>query len=308
MLKKLFKLDLRMFDEGASAGASTAVGQASGETSSAAGENNQGAKVIYGKVEPAVTEQSQAASEETTVTPDPEARKAEYAKFKAEYKEFYDKEVQDILGKRLKGTKEMEKQVKTAQTILDTLGPKYNADSIESLAKAIQEDASLFEEEAMRQGLTADQYLRQLKTERENAEYKRKEAVAAQEAEKQKFFGELSMKAAETKNLYPDFDLGSELENNEEFRGMVLGAKIHPTTAYQAVHFNDIVPSLAQTAAQKQQEATVNNIKARNSRPTENGISSSAGVIVKNDPSKLTNSDIDDLIKRVNRGEKISFS
>jgi hypothetical protein len=51
----------------------------------------------------------------------------------------------------------------------------------------------------------------------------------------------------------------------------------------------------------------VNNIQSRASRPAENGTQSASSKVFKTDPNKLTDRDVDEVIKRVARGAEISF-
>jgi len=58
---------------------------------------------------------------------------------------------------------------------------------------------------------------------------------------------------------------------------------------------------------QAQEKAVVDNIRARGSRPSENGTSSQSAFIVKDDVSKLSKEDRRNIAKRVMMGEKITI-
>ena len=167
-------LNLQIFaDGGAGAGAGaggTAEGQ--GVTEAAAlpqtkGEKNPLASVKYG-----IQEEAPAAKVQKTATPD---RNAEFeALIKGEYKDLYDAKMQDTIQKRLKGHKELEAKHTALQPVLDILAKKHGVDAsdIDALTKAIEEDDSYFEDEALEKGMTVKQLKEFKKIERENAAFK----------------------------------------------------------------------------------------------------------------------------------------
>lgn len=315
MLKNYFKLNLRLFDAGVAPAAGATAGTTAGEAVTSVAGKSEGAKptVIYGKQdtqEPSTQAPTQAASENTQV--DAETRKANFEKMiQEEYKDLFDERIHGIINKRFKESKTYENQVKAAQPILDILGQRYGVSDgdIAKLAEAIQEDESFFEDEAMEKGLTTDQLMYQKQIERENMQLRK----AQQEAERQQMsiqaVAEWDRQANELKAIYPNFDWRAEMDNintGKDFQS-VLQATNNVKMAYQAVHLDEILPNAMQLAAQKAQEAMAKNIQSRNTRPSENGISSQAGVIVKSDVNKLTTAEIMEVAERVKRGEKIRF-
>ena len=303
--KYYYPLNLTLFDgEGAAAPAGESITPAAEETK---GE----AKVIYGKNEE-ITEEVPVASEQNKVTPDPEARKAEFEKLiQGDFKDLFGERVQDVINKRFKETKTLEKQLNDYKPLVDLLGPKYGVTDgdVSKLAKAIEEDNALWEQEAMDQGLTVDQFKHQMRIQRENDSFrKEREEGEARRAAQETYNGWIQQ-SNDMKNTYPGFNLDTEIRNpqtGQQFM-QVLKATGDVKTAYHAVNFDKILPTAMQATAQKVQEATVNNIQSRKSRPSENGANSSAGVIVKNDPSKWTDNDIDEVIRRVRMGETINL-
>lgn len=308
MLNKKYSLNLRFFD--GEAGAAAPAGEGSGDINTSVAGEKEGAKVVYGK-QPEEPKETQVATETNTNTPDPEARKAAYLKFKNEYKDLFGEDTQNIIDKRFKETKILKKQIDDVKPILDILGPKYGISDgdMAKLAKAVQEDTSLIEDQATEMGMTVEQYQKYRQLERENAEFKRAQQEAAEQQSRKQAYDKLLKEADDLKATYPGFDLEAELSNEKTGQDFasVLRSGASLKAAYQAVHFDDILPNAMHLAAEKQKEATAKNIQSRNTRPAENGISSQTGVIVKNDPSKFTFADIDDLVKRVASGEKISF-
>lgn len=308
MLKNLFRLDLHRFDgEGAAAPA-----PGDSQTAPAAGEQKaETPKVIYGKpakaegtTQPATGKETAPATEET-----PEARKAKFEQYiQGEGKDLFGERVQTILNQRFKDYKTLEKQNKSYDPILERLYAKYGIRSgdVDGLSRAMERDDSYFEEEATRQGLTTEQYMRFRQLEQEKSVLEREKEENERQLGAQKTYGEWMTQAAKLKETYPTFDLNTEL-NNPVFADLITNPNVDLKTAYQAVHFDEILPTAMQITHDKSVEATVNNIKSRNSRPAENGTTSQAGAVIKSDPSKFTDSDIDEVIRRVRNGEQITF-
>lgn len=308
-------LNLHLFDGEAAAAEAPAA-----ETAKA--EKNSLANVQYGKqteepAKPATQEGSAKKEPETRVTSDTEeARKAEFEKFiKGDYKDLFDARVKQNIDARFKETETLRNkaaQVDALSPVLDMLSSKYGVESgnTEALAKAIQEDDGYYEEEALRKGLSVEQLKQMKKLERENAEFKR---VAQEQQRKQnadRIFAQWAQQSESLKQVYPTFDLQSECSSAEygsRFLGL-LKSGIDVKTAYEVIHKDDIIGGAMQYTAQKVQQKTVNDIKARGMRPSENGGSGNApSVIRKADPSKLTNKDLAEISKRVRAGERIEF-
>lgn len=302
MIKK-YLLNLRKFDgEGAATGAPT------GESAPpAAGENQGEEKVIYGKVEK--PKEDPAASD---TTPDPEARKAEFERLiQGDYKDLYDQKFQEVFNKRFKDYKILQKQTEDVKPLLDLLGPKYGVTDgdLSKLAKAIEEDSSMWEEQALEHGLTVEQYKYMKQLERESEAFKEMQRQAEQERGAQETYNKWLEQSESLKQTYPKFDLEAEIRHphtGQQFLD-VLAATNDVKAAYHAIHFDEILPSAMQVTAQKVKEATVSNIQSRNQRPVENGVKSSTGAVIKNDPSKWTDADIDEVIRRVEAGEIIKL-
>jgi hypothetical protein len=111
--------------------------------------------------------------------------------------------------------------------------------------------------------------------------------------------------AEKAKTIYPSFDLRAEM-NNPKFLDL-LRANIDVRTAYEVIHKDDIIPAAMQFTAKTVEQKLTNKIIANGARPTENGISSQSSAVVKSDVSQLSKADRAEIIRRVQRGEKIRF-
>ena len=78
-------------------------------------------------------------------------------------------------------------------------------------------------------------------------------------------------------------------------------------TAYEVVHKDEIIPAAMQVAAQQAAEKVTAAVRANAARPAENGSKGSAASVGKIDVANMTNEQMDDIRKRVLRGERITL-
>ena len=304
-------LSLQLFAEGAGgtgAGAGdggTAQGQ--GVTAAAAlpqkgVKSNPLADVKYGIQE---EEAAPVAEVQQTATPDRNAKFEEL--IKGEYKDLYDARVQDTIQKRLKGQKETVDKYNALSPTLEMLAKKYGVDAgdIEALNKAIEEDNSFYEEEALEKGLSVQQLKEIRKMERENADLKAQMQERQTKENANKLYASWMQQSEEAKKVYPSFDLRAEM-NNPRFVDL-LRSNIDVRTAYEVLHKDEIIPAAMQFTAQTVESKIAKKIASNGARPSENGMSSQSAAVVKSDVSQLSKADRAEIIRRVQRGEKIRF-
>ena len=299
-------LSLQLFAEGAGAGdGGTAEGQ--GVTAAAALPQTKGEKsnplagVKYGIQE----EAAPAAEVQSVAQPD---RNAVFEQLiKGEYKDLYDARVQDTIQKRLKGQKETVDKFNALSPTLELLAKKYGVDAadIEALNNAIQEDDSYFEQEALEKGMSVKDLKEFKKMERENANLKAQMEEAQRQEKGKQLYSEWMQQADEAKKVYPSFDLRAEM-NNPKFVDL-LRSNIDVRTAYEVLHKDEIIPAAMQFTAQQVESKLAKSIASGASRPSENGMSSQSAAVVKSDVSQLSKADRAEIIRRVQRGEKIRF-
>ena len=296
-------LNIQLFAEGAGDGG-TAEGQ--GVTAAAAlpqtkGEkNNPLASVKYG-----IQEDAPAAEVQTVAQPD---RNSEFEKLiKGEYKDLYDARVQDTIQKRLKGQKETVDKFNALAPTIEMLGKKYGVDAndIEALNKAIQEDDSYYEEEALEKGMSVQQLKEVKRMERENADLKAQMEEAQRQENGKRLYATWMQQADEAKKVYPSFDLRAEMDNPKFLD--LLKSNIDVRTAYEVLHKDDIIRGAMQFTAQTVESKISKKIASNGARPSENGMSSQSAAVVKSDVSQLSKADRAEIIRRVQRGEKIRF-
>ena len=305
-------LNLQLFAERAS-GAGTAGdgGTAAGEGVTAAAalpqkkgvKNNPLANVKYGIQE----EAAPAAGEQVPTVEQPD-RNAEFEKLiKGEYKDLYDAKMQDTIRKRLKSSQETVDKYNALLPMLETMASKYgvNADDIDGLKKAVEEDDAFYEEEALKEGISVQKLKEIKKMERENAELHRQMQEQKTQENANKLYAAWMQQGEDTKAVYPSFDLRTEMENPRFVD--LLRSNVDVRTAYEVLHKDEIIPAAMQFTAKTVEQKLTQKIIAGGARPAENGMSPQGAAVVKSDVSQLSKADRAEIIRRVQRGEKIRF-
>ena len=227
------------------------------------------------------------------------------ALIKGKYKAQYDARFQQGINARHKDYMQNKQQLESLNPMLDMLKEKYGVSDVKDLQKAIMDDDSYYEEEAMERGLTVEQlkYMKQM--ERENKAYKEREQESIQEQmQREKIEGWLRQEA-QFKQKAPDFSLREELANPEFER--LLAAGVNVETAFNVIHQDEIMSGAMNYTAKKAVEKTVNDIKARGMRPSENGLGTTATEPKRKTVGEMTGEEILEMANKAKKGEKISF-
>jgi hypothetical protein len=303
-------LSLQIFAEGAGAAAGAGDGgtaQGTGVTEAAAApqkaDRNPLAGVKYG-----IQEEAPAAGVQTEPNEETPDLNAEFEKLiKGQYKEQYDARMQDTIRSRLKSSRETVEKYNALAPTLEMLGKKYGVDAndIEALTKAIQEDDSYYEEEAAERGISVQQLKEIRKMERENAELRRQMQERQTQENASKLYAAWMTQAEEAQKVYPSLDLRAEIQNPKFLE--LLKSNIDVRTAYEVLHKDDIIRGAMQFTAKTVEGKIAKKIAAQGARPAENGMSSQSPSLVKSDVSQLSRADRDEIRRRVARGEKIRF-
>jgi hypothetical protein len=300
-------LNLQLFaDGGAAAGGDGGTAQGQGVTAEAASQQTKGdlASVKYG-VQP---EEAAPAAEVQKETAEPTDLNAEFeALIKGKFKAQYDARMQDTIQKRLKGSKETEQKFNEVAPILEILGKKYGvkATDISALSKAIEDDDSYYEAEAAERDMTVEQLKMFKKIERENNAFRQREIDRQNQENADRLMAAWNQQGNKTQQVFPSFDMNEELQN--PLFVTLIQHDVPVDVAYKALHIDELLPSAMQYAAQAVEQNISKKIAANGARPSENGMGGVASAVVKSDVSKLTKLDIDEVARRVARGEKISF-
>ena len=302
---ELDALNLQLFADGGDGGTGADGSSAdSGFATTQGVKDNPLENVKYGKQEDSV----QTTDAHTTETEPTVDRKTEFKKLiKGEYKDEFGEEVQSIVQNRLKGTKEQVARLESLTPLLEMIAKKYGVDSndVEALVKAIEDDDSYFADEAMERGITVDELKRIRKIERENEDLKKQMEEQKKQDDANKLYQKWFEESESAKQFYPNLDVQAELKNEDFARLLMAGVDVK--SAYEVIHKDEIIGGAMQYAAKTVEKKVVDKIRANGNRPVENGISSNSAAVVKTDVSQLTDADMDEIIRRVRNGEKISF-
>lgn len=297
-------INLQLFAEGSGDGGTGADGtsgvNAGASLPAAKGDKNPLANVKYG-IQDGDTQTA-------TVSNGAEDLEAEFdALRKGKYKAQYDARVSKTVQERLKATKEKVDRYDALTPTIEMLERKYGVQSgdVEGLNKAIEEDDSYYEEEALEKGVSVEQLKSLKKMERENANLKRMMEERDKTELRNRLYNRWFTEAEAVKKIYPTFSIEEELKNPEFTK--LISNNVSVQTAFEVLHKNEILPAAMQYTAQQVERKLTNKIMANGQRPMENGLNSQSASVVKSDVSQLSKADREEIIRRVARGEKIRF-
>ena len=301
----IIPVNLQLFAEGGDGAGAGASGQAAAAPAQPqTGVNsNPLANVQYGKQESAPD------AGEARIAEDDRSARFD-AMIKGEYKDLYDAKIQDTIRRRLKGNEDIVNRYNQIAPTFDLLASKYgldlnDADFATKLAQEIENDESFFEEEALSKGLTVEQVKENRKLKRENAQLVEQLRQRTTQEQADRTLAAWNQESEKLRQIYPSFDLKTELQN-EQFRNL-LKSNVPIRTAFEVIHKDEILPAAMQYTAQQVQQKVANSVRAGQSRPAEGAMSKSGGVLSKTDVNSLTKADIEEINRRVARGERIVF-
>lgn len=280
---------------GAAAGGGGEGGFAGVTGQDAAGQEGRGADS---------TAQGDGAQQPTV--PDAKARKAEFQRLIREvYPEEYKEHNQKIIQNRLKSSKAAEEQLAALGPALQLLHRQYGTQDTASLVQAITGDDHWYEAEAQKRGMDT-QTFRLLDQQEQTIRYMQAQQQAQQEQQEQarqvmKWRNEESA----LRELYPDFNLDAEIEENQEFYNLLRNG-ISVRHAYETIHMDEIMGQTVAGAVQRTAQRTMDTIRANGMRPQENGAGKTPAKPVKLTVSQLTPQQMRDIERRLARGEVIT--
>lgn len=111
--------------------------------------------------------------------------------------------------------------------------------------------------------------------------------------------------AEQLKAQYPDFNMAEVLANPEVEKMMRSGVSM--TNAYRSAYFDHILKQQQAATARQVEQGVVNRMQQRNARPGENGTRPSGAVQTKIDVSHMSRKEMEEMEKRVMRGEVITL-
>ena len=283
-----WKFDLTLFDGAGGAGAGAAgggegAGADAGVTEGDAVPTNPNrrnrkanplANVRYGKQETTQDNTQAEPSQEPQTDPD-----TEWKAVKEKYKDRFNADTTAIVQERLKNSKQAEATLGKLAPVFEGLGKKYGkeASDIDGIIAAYTDDDSLYEEEAIAAGMPVSAYKQLKALEADKAQREAQEAQSLQEQQFQQHIQGLIAQGEKLKATFPGFDLRAELQT-----------------------------AAMQVAAQKTSQKLSQSIQSGIVRPAENGSRNvSPALDIRDDPSKWSKNDREEVKRRVRNGERI---
>ena len=296
-MKNNMILDFHLFEDGGA-----------GEAASSSDSSQDVKNIQYGKSAGDGQTSSQVGSDNGSEVND---LNAEWEALTGKGGKFHDmlgQRVSTAIQDRFRNQADLQAQV---DEITDGLSPLFqnyglNAGDFEGLKNAIANDDVFYQAGAEKAGLDIQHYKEMLKLKADSERLNKINEAYQKEQARQAKFQEWEADAAELQQAFPGFDLGLEIQSNESFAQLIDNG-VDVRTAFLTTHMDEILNG---TKAYEQMTATqnvVNTIQKRASRPMEGALSHAPAIQRKTDPSSLSDADLDEINRRVARGEVISF-
>lgn len=202
--------------------------------------------------------------------------------------------------------------------LMQALQEKYGTDAndLVALTEAVRngavKDDAYYEKLAMEKGVSTRTARELDKLESQNKQLTEQQQLIRQmerQREQQARIAELQAgwdrEAEQLKAQYPDFNMAEVLANPEVEKMMRSGVSM--TNAYRSAYFDHILKQQQAATAQQVEQGVVNRMQQRNARPGENGTRPGGAVQTKIDVSHMSRKEMEEMEKRVMRGEVITL-
>mgnify|MGYP000892346819 FL=1 len=202
--------------------------------------------------------------------------------------------------------------------LMQALQEKYGTDAndLVALTEAVRNGAvkndAYYEKLAMEKGVSTKTARELDKLESQNKQLTEQQQLIRQmerQREQQARIAELQAgwdrEAEQLKAQYPDFNMAEVLANPEVEKMMRSGVSM--TNAYRSAYFDHILKQQQAATAKQVEQGVVNRMQQRNARPGENGTRPGGAVQTKIDVSHMSRKEMEEMEKRVMRGEVITL-
>lgn len=202
--------------------------------------------------------------------------------------------------------------------LMQALQEKYGTDAndLAALTEAVRtgavKDDAYYEKLAMEKGVSTRTARELDKLESQNKHLTEQQQMI-QQMERQRVqqarIAELQAgwdrEAEQLKAQYPDFNMAEVLANPEVEKMMRSGVSM--TNAYRSAYFDHILKQQQAATARQVEQGVVNRMQQRNARPGENGTRPGGAVQTRIDVSHMSRKEMEEMEKRVMRGEVITL-
>ena len=202
--------------------------------------------------------------------------------------------------------------------LMQALQEKYGTDAndLVALTEAVRngavKDDAYYEKLAMEKGVSTRTARELDKLESQNKHLteqqqmiQQMERQRAQQARIAELQAGWDREAEQLKAQYPDFNMAEVLANPEVEKMMRSGVSM--TNAYRSAYFDHILKQQQAATARQVEQGVVSRMQQRNARPGENGTRPGGAVQTKIDVSHMSRKEMEEMEKRVMRGEVITL-
>ena len=217
----------------------------------------------------------------------------------------YNKQMQSVVQSRLRSAKGAEETLGKLAPALELLARKHGMDpakpDYDALVQAIRDDDSFYEDKALEMGVSVE-------TAKQIEQKAQDNAIQQRTLEQQKIQNHimsLEQQGEELKNVFPNFDLRTELQNPAFARMTSPNMGLSVEDAYYAVHRKEIMATGMQVTAQKTAQMISNSIQAGTRRPAEAGTTGPAPSVTTSAYRTASREAREYLKRRIRSGEKI---
>lgn len=235
------------------------------------------------------------------------------------YHKEYGAAVKAAVDKRFKNQADNQKIIDQMNPVLQMAAQRYGVApgengsiNYDALMLAMANDNALYEKEAFDRGMSVEDLKQMKQLEMQNDQLRRRTEQYERQQQADEQWADIMNQAQMVKATYPDFDLDAEM-NNPQF-GQLLATLQNSgfpdplMTAFQTIHQSEIMAQGMAYAVNRTAQNVGRSIASGARRPQENGMRSAAPAQFQAvDPSKLSLKDINAMIARAERGEKIQF-
>ena len=191
---------------------------------------------------------------------------------KGEYKELYGQDVQRAIQDRLKNHADLQKQLDALQPIIDAGRKIYGTEDNAALLEAMNNDERLVqreEEEAEAAGMTVEALRTIRKLEEDNRRHTQKEQEDIQNQMLHNHYQKLVQQGEAMKQLFPEFDLQTELQNPQFLRLTSPEVGLSVEAAFYAMHGKNVAAESMRAGMERAQKQMSQTIRAQGMRPVE---------------------------------------
>lgn len=241
-------------------------------------------------------------------------------KYKSQYGESMRKAVLERVGAKDREITQLKSQNESAQRILHILENKYpgvKSGDLDGLLKAVEADDDIWRERALEDGTSAKELRSQFEQEQQRQAQQQELEQLRQEKAMRELDDRLQRQAAQTKQLYPDFNIQEEFQN-PQFRAALdfiaqqreeqnkrLGRNdevFDLTFAYEMAHAQEIRDNTIKRVSHATQRAVAQDIASGARRPQENAGRHSAPARPRS-VDDMSDEEFDAFLEKVKNGE-----